>query len=199
MCLASYGSNAMPDPKYTPNSFKIAYAPLKAEGLTPGQIASQMKISKKTLGRYLKNPDYVLDVSTETQLEKRAAMKAENHSDKILETAYKLHEKGIHDALFDTIDGKDYIKAHPDYKAARQISIDALKIARTEAEIKRVFLAVGQMNIDNRQVNITQIRNEIMQEVWDDMLCVECKRKIKEARKCPKVERRRKTRAEVAE
>ena len=26
MCLASYGSNAMPDPKYTPNSFKIAYA-----------------------------------------------------------------------------------------------------------------------------------------------------------------------------
>ena len=170
----------MPTPKYSPTQFKTVYAPLKAKGLTKKQIAGKMKVSTRTIERYMANPDYVEVVSVATkQAEHQELIKGENHSDKIIEAAYRLHEKGIQDAINDK-----------DYEEARRISIDALRIAKTEAEIKRIFMIVGNLNIDARDQSQTliiqqEVRKDIdnfMQAVWQ-ILTPKQQRQIQELAK----------------
>ena len=82
-----------------------------------------------------------------------SALTEYNHSETIIETAYKLHLQGIQVAI-----------QQKDYKLARDISIEALKIARTEADIKRTF----SLLVDNRQVNIMNI-NDVPPGVMDEI------------------------------
>lgn len=149
---------------YSPLQFARIYAPLKAKDLSRRLIALKMKVSSRTLDRYLVNPEYVAVLTGETvKAESYELQQGDEHSSKIIEAAYKLHEKGIHDAIFETLpDGTDKLKENPDYDKARQISIDALKIARTEADVKRIFLSIGSLHIgDNVNVFINEFKDSL--------------------------------------
>lgn len=49
------------------------------------------------------------------------------------------------------------------WEKARKISREALQVAKTEAKIKQVFVNIGELTVDNRQVNIV---NEMKE--WTD-------------------------------
>ena len=169
--------------KYTPAKFKRKYAPLKARGLDNQDIARSLQVSYRTLLRYLDNPEYVINVSQMTQnYNNNQIEQGRGRSEEILDTAFKLHKKGIHDALFDTINGKDVLKQKPNYEKARQISLDALKIAMTDTQIQKTLIMIGSVNIDNRQVNITQVQQECFSHFWNK-ICNNCKKKLKEETK----------------
>lgn len=169
--------------KFTKQAFLTLYVPLKMEGLSIRKIAKAMGINPGTLQKYKKQ--YALP-NIEEGKEVMNAVNAQvikdtlddyNHSETVIETAYKLHLKGIQVAMMDN-----------DYKLARDISIEALKIAKTEADIKRTF----SLLVDNRQVNITvegvppdvmdEIRESVALEIYahlrDCGLCDSCKKII---------------------
>jgi predicted transcriptional regulator len=123
-------------PKYPPAVFSKLYMEYKDRGMNQSEIARELGISRTTLCTYLNDPDFRAHLTpkldeTEQLAVNQAAMSVStsiNRNEQIIDTAYKLHLKGIQDAIKDG-----------DFREARNISIDALKIARTEAEIKRIF------------------------------------------------------------
>jgi hypothetical protein len=91
-----------------------------------------------------------------------------NHSEKIISVAFQLHEKGIKDAM----DNKNW-------KEARKIALDALKIAKVEAEIKRIFLVIaGDVNINQTQNVQINTQNEI-NKIYP-RLCEKCRKAVRE-------------------
>jgi len=143
-------------PKFSPKAFAARYAPLRAKGLSREEIADKMSISTKTLERYLANPDYESILSTKTEDgDNKDIEKAKEKSTTIISAAYRLHEKGIADAV-----------KKKDWKVAREISIEALKIARTEADIKRVVNAISgpTINITYNNVSVFYDRLDNMQK-----------------------------------
>ena len=159
---------------YTPEEWREAYGNLIAEHgekMPQRQVAELLNISRTTLQRYFNNPDYRLQEKEVAQVVQKVVQVNQtkmNNSEEIIDTAFKLHKKGIADAI-----------KEGDWKEARTIALNALKIARVEAEIKRIFLVIGgDVNVNsttNIQLNLQQEINKIY-----PILCDKCKKAVRE-------------------
>ncbi|MCK5602518.1 hypothetical protein KAR91_11630 [Candidatus Pacearchaeota archaeon] len=157
----------MGHPKYTAARFKRKYPPLLAKGMSRPEIALKLDVSVRTLERYLAKEDYVGKVTAEMEkINERDIVIGESNSKQIITVAYKLFKKAINAAI-----------EKKDFPEARRLSLDALKIAKTEAEVKKVFFTIGQVNFGPTEINITQIRQEQIQEIWR-LLCPNCQTRI---------------------
>jgi len=151
----------------TPEEFRTGYLPYKAQGLSEKDIAKAMGLGLRTYYRYLDDPDYVILLTQNgTNAKKQGQVKGCNRADKLIKEGYSLFEQGIKSA-----------KKDGDFDKARRLIIDALKIAKAEADIKRVF----NMFIDARDqsVNVVEIRAEVERDtaraIFDGpMRCPEC-------------------------
>jgi len=158
--------------KFSPVQFGQKYLEALDKGIIQKiDIIKYMKISSATFYAYWKDPEY--RAQTKKTIEKfehkvKELKLGTNHREKIIETAYRLHERGIADAI-----------SQKSWAKARKISIDALKICKTEMEIERVFVAIGEVNIQNTQVNIHSEVQVVVDEMWAK-LCEGCRAKIKE-------------------
>jgi len=144
--------------KYDRETFLSLYIPLKMKGMSVRKIADEIGVSPVTLQTYKRTwiPTVAEPDKLKKAIIKENMVEAENrmeYNETLIDTAYKLHLQGIQTAIKDN-----------DYKTARDISIEALKIAKTEAEIKRTF----SLLVDNRQVNIMNI-NDVPPEVMDSI------------------------------
>lgn len=151
------GRNAGRTPKYTPERFSLYYPKFKAEGLTQEQIADKMGISSRTLSKYLVNPKYQLQSANNIQAEKQIVQKeAKSRADQIIDAGYSIHAiliehyKNKGDKQFKSADIKN---GEMSYEKCAEMTREALKVCRTEADIKRVFAAI-QVNVDNRELNV---------------------------------------------
>ena len=141
----------------SPAEFVTRYPPLKARRLNQTQIAKKLKISDKTLRKYLKDEEYggALNGDAVGELEKEnvkaGIAKGGRLADEIITTSYKLHKQMMADelALYKEILSGDpdderslsdrRKDAKPHLEGARRLSIEALKVARTEAEVNRIY------------------------------------------------------------
>ena len=146
-----------------PAIFAKHYIKAKLRGLPVEEIAASMGICLKTMYTYMGKPEFkaalgnIEDMTTSFEMEEVADQGAE-----LIKKAYELHLLGIEEAI-----------EEGDFKKARKIAIDGLKICKTDADTKRVFLAIGEVNITHIQHNpqyvqmLTHDREEIMSELMD--------------------------------
>ena len=165
----------MKSKKFTPPEFAAKFAEAKLKSTNQAQIAEALGISRRTLQRYLRVPEYT---SLMAQTVATKTISAMTHSETIIDTAYKLYKNAIAEALVaeTIVDGK-LVKVVPNYKEARRLSIEALKIAITEAQIKRLFVVMGDVNIDARTQQLIVVKRQIIDEVFS-LLCPKCQKML---------------------
>ena len=161
--------------KLSPQKFVKLYLEAKREGyLSVKDIMEYMGIkSSSTYYRYWKNEDIKNKIEQKSKKSNTVSpivSRELNHAEDILEVSYKLHKKGIKEAM----DNQDWEKA-------RRLSIKALQIVRSEGEYKRMVINIaGDVNI-TEQTNI-QVSNKVQSNINQiyTCLCEDCKRKVKE-------------------
>jgi len=166
--------------RYTPEEWREAYGNLIAENgekLPQRKMAEALRISRTTLQHYLNDPKYRLQEKEVVQKVAQVAQKKVKHSEELIETAFQLHKKGIRDAI-----------NAGNWKDARKIALDSLKICHADTEIKRVFINITGDLIQNLTVNQIQdhpqyahIHSKAMNNDWmEDMglLCDDCRERI---------------------
>ena len=136
------------------------------------EMMKYMGISRTQFYRKMKSPIVKNDLeharNKKEQVVHKEVQEEINHSEQIIRIAYQLHEKGIKDA---TNAG--------DWEEARRLSIDALRICKTEAEIKKVFVMIGgDVNIHEETTVNIQL-NQHIQRVYGK-LCDRCRKAVRE-------------------
>ena len=153
--------------------FVDLYRKAKSEGCrNKTEIIQYMGISRTQFYRKLKSPIVKNDLehtrNKKKQIIRQEVQKEINHSEQIIKVAYQLHEKGIKDAT-----------DRGDWEEARRLSIDALRICKTEAEIRRVFVMIGgDVNI-HEETTINVQLNQQIQKVYGK-LCDRCKKAVRD-------------------
>lgn len=177
--------------KLTPEQFGLAYgmAKIKNPNISVRKLATLLQISPTTCQGYLTSPDYQAQIDTKLiqEVMDRGTQKKIDRAEEILDTAFKLNSKRIRELITTkeivAEDGTTTIiePTQKDWEDARIISLQMLNVAKTEAEVKRVFSMI-QVNIDARQqtVNIESC-NRCMDDIIDEIvtcLCGKCKTKV---------------------
>lgn len=152
--------------KYTPAAFAAEYAPRKATGMRDAAIASAMGINPSTIARYLAKPEYATPVQDAIAAQQRGnAVVGLTRADKLISESYELFELGIREA-----------RNKGDFAEARRLCIQALTVARTEADLQRVAAAVY---IDNSTTNVNVMSaRDILTELLP-RLCPECRNRLR--------------------
>lgn len=150
----------------SPEQFRMVYIPLRAEYKNNDEsIAHKMGISKRTLARYLEDPDYVTQLSSN---DNNGTIKSSERAMSIINQAYDQFEADIKEA-----------RKEKDFGKVRSLLIEALKICRVDADVNRVFNMF--VNVDKRDQSVgktevhAEIKGEVAREIFEGkLLCPEC-------------------------
>ena len=179
--------------KMTPRQFGLAYAMILIRHPNYGvrKIAKLLQLTPTTVQTYLHLPEYQAEIDTDLiqKVTDRETQKEINYAYDIIDASFKLNSKRIKELTTPRQvkgrGGKVRTKepTAADWEEARVISLEMLRIAKTEAEVKRALSAI-QINIDNRKQTVNVMAcDKCMDDIMGDLegvLCGKCRERIME-------------------